>query len=189
MGLLNFVDLGLADSRLQSKALKLGWGNAVVLPRFSIESRQDLNKAAAQAGACIVFSKSGDLLRKTVSLSRSPMLVDAFSVPNFYRDEGLIRAIAQENSSRPVGFELACSQFLRCSFVFRARFVSQATSFVKKCFKLDAPVIVTSGAVDDFELKSPRETIALAELFGFSQMQASAAISRLPLKFISQQVE
>jgi RNase P/RNase MRP subunit p30 len=176
--------LGISSNGLEKKALGLGWRAAAALPRFSVSSRAELGKAIGFAGACIVSGKSSESLRKACALSSSPMLVNAFEVPNYHRDDGLVRVVAQAAQARLVAFELPLSLFLRLSFVYRARFVSQATSFVRKCVKLKAPIVVTSGAADEFELKSPREAIALAGLFGLSQLQARAAISNVPDKFL-----
>lgn len=182
---MHYYDLGLLEPKLEAKALSLGWARAAAPQRIVVETQADLKKVP-RSGVALASGKSGEVLKKLSSRdSQATLLVDAFSVPNFFKDDGLIRSVADaEKNGCKIAFAVPYAYLLRSSFVYRARFVSQTRIFLSKCLKLGAPFVVVSGAQNEFELKSPREAIALCELLGLSFEQAQKALSSVPQKLI-----
>lgn len=183
---MHYFDLGLLSASLQSKALSLGYSRVLTPRKVAVEtSSVDLKKVSGK-GVLLVSSKSGEVLKKVCS--REPaavLLIDPFSVPNFFKDDGLIRSVALEASEGgKVAFAVPYAYILRNSFVYRARFVAQAKLFLAKCLKRGVPFVLVSGAENEFELKSPREALALAELLGLSFEQAQKALARTPEKLV-----
>lgn len=185
---MHYFDLGVLSSSIQSKTLSLGYSTVVTPQKIAVETQADLKKLPSK-GIAIVSSKSGEVLKKVCS--REPaavLLIDAFSVPNFFKDDGLIRSVALEASAgKKVAFAVPYAYILRNSFVYRARFVAQAKLFLAKCLKRGAPFVLVSGAENEFELKSPREALALAGLLGLSFEQAQKGLGRTPEKLVAEE--
>jgi ribonuclease P/MRP protein subunit RPP1 len=62
----------------------------------------------------------------------------------------------------------------------RARILSTMHEQLKLARKYQAPMIVTSNAHSLYDLRAPREMIALAALFGMSKDEATSALSDIP---------
>ncbi len=184
---MHYLDLGVLSASLESKALSLGYSTVVTPQKVAVETQADLKKLPSK-GIAIVSSKSGEILKKLSSRdSGAVLLLDAFSSLNFFKDDGMIRSVALESSSgKKVAFAIPYAYLLRSSFVYRARFVAQSKLFLAKCLKRGAPFVMVSGAENEFELKSPREALALAQLLGLSFEQAQKALSTTPQKLIGE---
>jgi len=171
------VDLNLSNPALEGKALGLGWGRALTARVV------DVGKGKAGHGAegqlVIAESENGELLRRAAA-NPSVDLINPFRAREFYRDDGLIRAVAEAGKA----FEIPLAPLLGTEFVFRAKLITQAREFVRRCVKLHAPLVFTSRAGSEFDLKSPREAVALIQLLGLSAEQARYAIERTPDKIL-----
>ena len=186
---MHYIDLALLSANLKNKALSLGYAVVATPQKLLVQNQADLRKASGKQ-EIFVSSSSGDLLKKIASRPASaPLLIDAFSVPSFFKDDGLIRTIAKESGAKPIAFAIPYAYILRSSFVYRARLVAQYKLFLAKCIKRNAPFVIVSGAENEFELKSPREAIALAELLGLSFEQAQKALGSSAEKLLAQQME
>ncbi|MHC1611016.1 MAG: ribonuclease P protein component 3 [Candidatus Methanospirareceae archaeon] len=62
----------------------------------------------------------------------------------------------------------------------RARILGKMREILKLVRKYNAPVILTSNARSIYDLRAPREMIALAALFGMSKEEATSALSDIP---------
>jgi len=125
-------------------------------------------------------------LRAAAKRDGGLLLVNPLLVPKFQKDDGLVRAIAEAAKSAPVAFEIPVKAFLSSKFVYRAKLVAQVRAFLRLCLKLKAPFVFTSRASSQWDLKSPREVIAIGVFYGLSFEQASAAISTTPQKLLGQ---
>lgn len=185
---MKYFDLAILSANLQQKTLSLGYSQAIVASKLVLQTQVDIRKASAAKGIALLSSANNEVLKKASNHQGNyPLLIDAYSVPNFYRDDGLIRAVAHQSlEGRKVAFAIPYAYLLRSSFVFRARFVAQTKLFIAKCIKRNAPFVLVSGAENAFELKSPREAIALAQLFDISFEQAQKALSSTPQKLLGE---
>ncbi len=183
------VDLAIGDARLEARSLSLGWKKVFAPEKTILERREEFKKLFLPQKILFASAQSGELLRKAAATSNpsSLLLLDPFQAQNFQKDDGLVRAVAQSaGQGRPVLFAIPLSHLLRSSFVYRARFVAGARGFAKKCLKFGAPFAVVSNASSEWELKSPREAVALASLFGLSEQQARASVSDWPARALKQ---
>lgn len=165
------VDLNLSNPALAAKAAELGWSKSVTARVVDVGKA----KAGAVKGDEIVVAEAenGELLRRAAG-NPSVSLINPSRVRDFYKDEGLIRAVAGEGKA----FEIPLAPLLGTEFVFRAKLITQTREFVRRCLKLHAPLAFTSRAQSAFDLKSPRETIALIPLLGLTEQQARYAITK-----------
>lgn len=62
----------------------------------------------------------------------------------------------------------------------RARILDKMRENLKLVRKYNAPMILTSNAHSIYDLRAPREMIALAALFGMSKEEATSALSDIP---------
>ncbi len=179
----SFTDLNLSNAALESRGRELGFSYSKPAALVVIAGQKDL-KRLPPSGVNAVESPNSELLRAACKRDAGLLLVNPLLVPQFRRDDGLVRAVAEAAEAAPVAFEIPLRPFLSSKFVFRAKLVSQVRTFLKLCLKLKAPFVFTSRAQTAFELKSPRELIAIGVFYGLSFEQASAAISRTPQKLL-----
>lgn len=110
-------------------------------------------------------SDNSETLRRA---ARKGVLINCLQVKNFQKDEGLIRAVAEGESA----FEIPFFALLHSTGAQRANLLRKLRFFVKKCLKLNARFVFTLRAQSKFDLKTPREVIAIAQLLGLSKEQA-----------------
>ncbi|MCX6767860.1 MAG: hypothetical protein NTY90_03995 [Candidatus Micrarchaeota archaeon] len=173
------IDLNLSNPALAEKAGRLGWGKTVNAAVVAA-GKQGQIPHKPLPGIVSIDSPDGELLR-IAAASRAVDLVNPLGAKDFYRDDGLIRAVAEAGKA----FEIPLAPLLRAEFVYRAKAIVQAREFVRRCLKLGAAFVFTSRAETEWDLKSPRETIALIQLLGLTGQQARHAIGRAPEKVLS----
>ena len=126
-------------------------------------------------------SQSVDALRNACKQRRVSFLL----MPNFQPDVGLLRDAAEHKKA----FLFPISLILESRGIQRAILMGRMHFFLKLCIKFKAPYILTSGAKDEYQLKSPQELIAIGEALGLSRDQAEWAISEAPQPYISEKAE
>ncbi len=62
----------------------------------------------------------------------------------------------------------------------RVRALAELGHNLKLARKYDAPMLLTSNAQSIYDLRAPREMIALASIFGMTPEEAIAALSTVP---------
>ncbi|MCL7410995.1 MAG: ribonuclease P protein component 3 [Methanosarcinaceae archaeon] len=111
--------------------------------------------------------------------------VDILAHPITPKDSGLNHVLAKSASDNNVAIEFN----LDAIFIGRGGRRVHALSYFRKnveiARKFDVPMVLTSNAVSYFDLRAPREMIALAGLFGMDKDEAVAAISTVPAGIIS----
>ena len=94
--------------------------------------------------------------------------------PDYWKNDALVMAAVDKNRV----FEIPLKPLLHARHAQRAKLVSQLRFFLRKCVKQRARFIITSRAESEYDLKSPREAIALAQLLGLTKEQAQHALSK-----------
>lgn len=173
-----YADLHVNDERLSAKAKELGFFRALVPLVFVLKKGNDADKLSA--GLQVVESKSSELLSKACAKTR--VLVNPLGARNFWRDDGLIRAVADNDCL----FEIAWSYLLVEGALDKAKRLKRLRDFIRKCLKLKARFVFVSGARSEFDLKSPREIAAIGVLLGLSQEQAQHFLSARSLNFLKE---
>ncbi len=180
----SFTDLNLGAAGLEKQALALGFSYAKPAKSVFLESPKDLKQASGSVVA--VESKSVDLLKAAFKRDFKALLVNPYSVDKFFNDDGLVRALKQASEERACAFEIPVAFFLSSKHVFRARFIGQTRAFLKRCLKFRAPFVFTSRACSEWDLKSPREVIAIGVFHGLSYEQAANAIGARPASLLEE---
>ncbi len=171
---MKFYDLNVANSSLLSTARELGFAQAysakvIVLNKNTVPGRKTGELVVAEG-------LNGELLRAAAK-SRDVDFVNPCLVPKYWKDDGLIRAVAEGGKA----FELPLVPLiLTQKFALRARNLSQLSQFLARCRKLHAPIVFTSRSQTKYDLKSPIEWLAVSQLLGLTREQAAAAWSVEP---------
>lgn len=71
----------------------------------------------------------------------------------------------------------------------RSRILQRASEMLKLARKYDASIILTSGARTLYELRAPRELMAVARLFGMEREEALKALTETPLRVLRRKEE
>ncbi len=154
----NFIDLNLADSTLEQKALSLGYSKVFTLTNV-VE--------ALDVDALVRKCKGGNAL-----------VVNPVIARDFYKSAALVETAREKK----LVFEIPLSSILRCRD--RSKLFFQLRIFLKSCLKRKVPFVFTSRALNEFELKSPREIIAIGQVLGLNYEQAAAALSSVPSELL-----
>ena len=203
---MQFFDLNLRNPQLEKQALALGFAKTFTPPTIEIKTQRDLNSLNAilngsndlnAENAMSAFRENGEndenkfvflavestnseLLRKAAKRARGRALVNAFLVPKFFQDDGLIRVVVETENV----FEIPLHYFLHSTHVHRAKLFDETKAFLKKCLKFKAPFTFSSRAESEFDLKSPREAIAVAQCLSLTREQAAFALCETPARFL-----
>ncbi|MEK6843340.1 MAG: RNase P subunit p30 family protein [Candidatus Micrarchaeota archaeon] len=176
---MQFIDLNLQNDQLITQALKIGFSKVKKAKIIPLNSGSDLNLVNSKE-LISIESTNSQLLRDCIR-QKKPVLCNPLFAPNFYKDIGLIR----EAASQETVFEIPISEFLKTNFVYRAKLINQTRNFISRCMKLKAKFVFTSRAVDLLGLKSPQEIIAIAStLFSLTKQQSEFSISTRPEKML-----
>ncbi len=144
------------------KAKELGWGVCTPV-RLEIKTGNDLRLVKTGMS---VSSLNGDWLRQAC---RKGVLIDPLNVLKFEKDEGLVRAVAETDSV----FELPLKPLLHSFGRKRAQLLSAYEKFFTLCQKRKAKVAFTSQSQTPFDVKSPREAVAIWQQVGLARDQAT----------------
>lgn len=159
------TDLHIAPST-QAFAESMGW--QAVSPS-TVFLKSDGDGGNVKKGDAVA-SENSMALRKA---AKKKVLVDPTHIKRFEKDEGLVRAVAETDSA----FELPLAVLLHASGRKRARWIQAYRAFWQLCVKRKASVFVTSQAESPWDVKHPRETLALIQQFGPSKLQAQQLLS------------
>ena len=150
-----------------SKAQELGWRLATP-SRLELKSGNDLRLVKTGMSVC---SMNGEWLRQAC---RKRILVAPLGVLKFEKDEGLVRAVAETDSV----FELPMRPLLHAFGRRRAQLLSAYSKFYGLCEKRGAKVAFTSQAQSAFDVKSPREAVAIWQQLGLKRDQAASVMKQ-----------
>lgn len=145
---------------------ELGWSVATPV-RLELKSGNDLRLVKSGMS---VFSQNGEWLRQAC---RKGILVDPVVVPKFEKDEGLVRAVADTQSV----FELPMLPLLHSFGRKRAILLAAYAKFFALCQKRGAKVVFTSHAQSHWDVKSPREAVAIWQQVGLTREQVQRIMS------------
>lgn len=125
------------------------------------------------------FSKS--VARQAAKDHRVDLLAFPSSDP---RERFFDYAEARLASQGVAALEIDGGLFLRSAGFFRVRLLSCLRREVAIAEKLGVPVVISSGAVDFFQLRGPHDFASLATLFGMDSVSALNAVSVAPLAIV-----
>ncbi len=163
----SYVDLNLSNAALRQKALSLGYSEASTLQVAILPS-----KANSNVKAQVIESANVELLISACKRHNSPFtFINPLLCNDFYKGTALLE-IAREKEK---AFEIPLRFLLRSPN--RSKLMFQLRIFLKNCLKRKIPFIFTTRALTEFDLKSPREIIAISQQLGLTYEQAATALS------------
>jgi ribonuclease P/MRP protein subunit RPP1 len=137
------------------------------------------------------FRKSVDVLivhggSETVNRSalENPK-VDVLNHPDFDRSNGLNQVLAKAASDNEVAIGLTMRPLFNSRGSRRIRILSNLRANLDLARKYEVPLILSSDAMSCFDLRSPMEVLALAEICGLEEHEAVEAMSVIPERIIS----
>ncbi len=107
--------------------------------------------------------------------------VDVLAHPSGEKREGALNhVLAKLAAKNGVAIEFNLNAIINSRKGERARVLLKMRSNLKLVRKYKAPMILTSNACSIYDLRAPREMIALASLFGMEREEATSALSDFP---------
>ena len=145
------------------------------------ESVTELKRAVKQywgkVDLVVVHGGSEKINRAAVEHPR----VDVLAHPCGEKGEGgLNHVLVRYAAANGVAIDFNLDALIRTRRADRARLLSKMREILRLVRKYHAPMLVTSHAHSLYELRAPREMIALAALIGLSTEEARAALSDCP---------
>lgn len=111
--------------------------------------------------------------------------VDILAHPQTPKDSGFNHILARSASENNVAIEFDLDAIFKGRGGRRVHALSHFRKNVEIARKFDVPMIITSNAASRFDLRAPREMMALAGLFRMDKNEAVAAISTVPAGIIA----
>ena len=175
---MKYYDLSSCEKRA---AAALGYAPAPAATSVVLRSRKDI---PTQPGFFAVQSENPDLLVEACKRGTAT-LVMPLDARDYWRNNALLQAAIDKNRV----FEIPLRPLLHAHFVQRAKLLNQTRFFLKRCVKRGVAFVITSRAENEYDLKSPREAIAIAQLLGLNFQQAQYALSKQCEKVIEELAE
>lgn len=96
------------------------------------------------------------------------------------RDSGFNHVLAKKAAENKVAVEINLGYFLRNRNHRRQKVLAQFRELVKLKSKFNFSLVITSGARSLYDLRSPRDLMALSKCFGMDKVTSFSALSTVP---------
>ncbi|MBN2488240.1 MAG: ribonuclease P protein component 3 [Methanosarcinaceae archaeon] len=103
--------------------------------------------------------------------------VDVLAHPQMGRQSGLNHILAKSASENNVAIEFNLDAIIKGRGGRRVQTLSNFRTNLNIARKYDVPMLLTSNASSYFDMRAPREMIAIAGMFGMSKNEAVSALS------------
>lgn len=110
--------------------------------------------------------------------------VDILNHPAFDKSSGLNQVLAKAASENGVAIGVTLRPLLHSRGFRRVRLLSDLKSNLELARKYEVSLILCSDAMSFFDLRSPMETLAFAEVCGLEEDEALDAISTVPERIL-----
>ncbi|MBP2029407.1 ribonuclease P/MRP protein subunit RPP1 [Methanohalophilus levihalophilus] len=111
--------------------------------------------------------------------------VDVLNHPFTQKDSGMNHVLAKEAAENNVALAFNVDILIQLKGGKRVYALSNFRNNLQLARKYDVPILLTTNAMSIYDLRAPREVIALAGLFGMTFEEATAALSDVPAGIIS----
>ncbi|MBN2110197.1 MAG: ribonuclease P protein component 3 [Methanosarcinaceae archaeon] len=111
--------------------------------------------------------------------------VDLLTHLNTGQESGFNHVLAKAASDNRVAISFDLGDLIRFRGGSRVHALSNLRKNLQLVRKYDVPFILTSSPVSCYDMRAPRELIALASLFGMSREEAISGLSTIPETLIS----
>lgn len=131
----------------------------------------------------IIVIKGGNYKINRVACEDSR--VDILAHPEYKRsDSGLDDVLAKNASENEVYIEINFHEILTTYGKVRAHVLSHIQKNVKLAEKFDSPLIICSGAKDEYELRGLKEFSAVLELVGLNRKRSKNIVENVPKNIV-----
>ncbi|MBI4017960.1 MAG: hypothetical protein HY366_03375 [Candidatus Aenigmarchaeota archaeon] len=104
--------------------------------------------------------------------------VDVLAHPEFKRvDSGIDHIVAKSAAQNGVALELNLGELLATYKRVRAHVLGHMERNIMLAKKFNAPIVITSGAADEWGMRDPRELAALGQMLGLTLEESMRAVS------------
>lgn len=110
--------------------------------------------------------------------------VDILNHPAFDKSSGLNQVLAKAAAENGVAIGITLRPLLHSRGSRRIRMLSDLKANLELARKYDVPLVLCSDAMSCYDLRSPMETLAFAEVCGLEEDEALDALSTVPKKII-----
>jgi len=162
----------------EKEAGELGFSKAVSPIFLEASKPSELKKKPKKGELLCVVSSDNETLRQACRKPYISFLLD----PSFSGDVGLLKLAAEKNKP----FLLPTSLVLESRGMRRAMLLSRMRFFVHLCTAFKTPLLLGSGAKNEFQLKTPRELVAIASALGLEHERAKFALSEQPAALLGE---
>jgi ribonuclease P/MRP protein subunit RPP1 len=111
--------------------------------------------------------------------------VDILNHPAFDKSSGLNQVLAKAAAENDVAIGLTLRPLLHSRGPRRVHLLSDLRANLDLARKYDVPLVLSSDAISCFDLRSPMEVLALAEICGLEEQEALEAMTTVPERIIS----
>jgi ribonuclease P/MRP protein subunit RPP1 len=111
--------------------------------------------------------------------------VDILNHPAFDRSSGLNQVLAKAAAENGVSIGLTLRPILHSKGSRRIRLLSDLRANLDLARKYDVSLVLSSDSMSCFDLRSPMEALALAEICGLEEDEALEAMSTVPEKILA----
>ncbi|MCQ1536410.1 ribonuclease P protein component 3 [Methanosarcina sp. KYL-1] len=140
-----------------------------------------IGKFRSNVDVLIVHGGSEAVNRAAVENPR----VDILNHPSFDRSSGLNQVLAKAAAENGVAIGLNLRPLLHSRGSRRIRLLSDLGANLDLARKYDVSLALTSDAMSCFDLRAPREMLALAEVCGLEESEALEALSTVPERILA----
>ncbi|HML04836.1 MAG TPA: RNase P subunit p30 family protein [Methanobacterium sp.] len=94
------------------------------------------------------------------------------------KDSGINHILAKKASENEVAIELSLQPLIKTRFSLRAKLLSQFRQIINLHRKFGFPTIISSNAYSTYDLRSPKDIIALAYCFEMTKEEVENSLSK-----------
>jgi len=150
-------------------------------PRTPRELLEDLRRLRRRFEIVSVLCASKPVARQAAKDRRVDLLSFPATKP---RDRFFDNAEAELASESLASFEIDLAPFLSLEGFLRTRLISSLRKELAIAKRFHVPVVISSGATNEFLLRRPRDYAALTFLFDLDSSLALSALSKAPLTIV-----
>jgi len=167
---MKYYDLNPANHVLRGTEARLGYSPAPNARSTVLRASREI---PTQHEFNVVSSTNAALLVEACKRGTATLVMPLDS-PEYWKNDALLMAAVDKNRV----FEIPLRPLLHSKYARRAKLMGQLKFFLRRCVKQHARFVITSRAESEYDVKSPREAIALGQLLGLTKQQAQHALSK-----------
>lgn len=179
---MEYYDLGGFESDFYKK-------HNLIIHRFNAKDRNELMKELKKRADYYVLCDASYQIRR---MAVEKALVDCLANLELsrkqdhthYRRSGMDHKLARFASETKVAVEINFNNVLKSDGMRRAVILGRMMQNIKLCLKYNTPIVLTTGAKNKWEVRSPEDLISFASVLGLEKKQAKNALNQVAQEMI-----